>query len=58
MRLGDSGLAHASSAMPLAYENIFAPLASRPSTPESIDVLARRAREFLETVILGSQLPN
>lgn len=41
--------------MPLAYENIFAPLVSRPSTPEGIDALARRAREFLETVISGLQ---
>lgn len=41
--------------MPLAYENIFAPLVPRPATPEAIDALARRAREFLETVISGLQ---
>ena len=41
--------------MPLAYENIFAPLLPPPKTPEEIDVLARRAREFLETVISGLQ---
>ncbi len=41
--------------MPLAYENIFAPLVPRPTTPEEIDALARRAREFLETVISGLQ---
>jgi len=41
--------------MPLAYENIFAPLVPRPTTPEEIDTLARRAREFLETVISGLQ---
>jgi sugar phosphate isomerase/epimerase len=41
--------------MPLAYENIFAPLAPRPSKPEEIDSLARRAREFLEVVIAGLQ---
>lgn len=41
--------------MPLAYENIFAPLVPRPNTPEQIDALARRAREYLETVIAGLQ---
>jgi sugar phosphate isomerase/epimerase len=41
--------------MPLAYENIFAPLVPRPRTPEGVDVLARRAREYLETVIAGLQ---
>lgn len=41
--------------MPLAYENIFAPLLPRPSKPEEIDALARRAREFLQTVIAGLQ---
>jgi len=42
-------------AMPLAYENIFAPLVPRPDKPEDIDLLARRAREYLETVIAGLQ---
>jgi len=41
--------------MPLACENIFEPLLPRPSTPEGVDSLARRAREFLETVIRGLQ---
>jgi sugar phosphate isomerase/epimerase len=41
--------------MPLAYENIFAPVVPRPTTPEGVDALARRAREFLETVIAGLQ---
>ncbi|HET6423020.1 MAG TPA: TIM barrel protein [Planctomycetaceae bacterium] len=41
--------------MPLAYENLFAPLVPRPTTPEAIGVLARRAREYLETVIAGVQ---
>lgn len=39
--------------MPLAYENIFAPLVPRPTKPEAIDALARRARKYLETVIAG-----
>ena len=39
--------------MPLCCENISAPLVPRPSTPEGVDALARRAREFLETVIQG-----
>ena len=43
--------------MPLAYENIFAPLVPRPVTPEGIDVLARRAREYMEVVIAGLQQP-
>lgn len=41
--------------MPLAYENIFAPSVPRPATPEAIDALARRAREYCETVIAGLQ---
>lgn len=38
--------------MPLCCENISAPKL-RPTRPEEIDGLARRAREFLETVIQG-----
>jgi sugar phosphate isomerase/epimerase len=41
--------------MPLCCENISAPLVPRPTTPEGVDALARRAREFLETVIQGLQ---
>lgn len=41
--------------MPLCCENIFAPLLPRPKTPEGIDALARRAREFLEMVTQGLQ---
>jgi sugar phosphate isomerase/epimerase len=41
--------------MPLACENIFAPLVPRPDKPEGVDALARRAREFLEVVIAGLQ---
>lgn len=41
--------------IPLAYENIFAPLVDRPGSAEAIDALARRAREYLETVIEGLQ---
>ena len=39
--------------MPLCCENIFAPLVARPTEPEGVDALARRAREFLEVVIRG-----
>ena len=39
--------------MPLCCENIFAPLVPRPTKPEGVDFLARRAREYLETVIRG-----
>lgn len=41
--------------MPLCCENIFAPLLPRPSDPNGVDALARRAREFLEVVIQGLQ---
>lgn len=39
--------------MPLCFENIFAPLTPRPTTAAGIDALARRGREFIETVIAG-----
>src|SRR6185312_10884398 len=42
-------------ATPLACENIFAPLLPRPTKPEGVDVLAKRAREFLEVVTAGLQ---
>lgn len=41
--------------MPLACENISAPLLPRPEKPEDVDALAKRAREFLEVVIAGLQ---
>jgi len=41
--------------MPLVCENIFEPLVARPAQPEGVDALARRAREFLETVVRGLQ---
>jgi sugar phosphate isomerase/epimerase len=41
--------------MPLCCENIFAPVVPRPTKPEGVDALARRAREFLEIVIQGLQ---
>jgi hypothetical protein len=43
--------------MPLACENIFAPLVPRPDRPEGVDALARRAREFLEVVTAGLLQP-
>jgi sugar phosphate isomerase/epimerase len=42
-------------AMPLCCENIFAPALPRPSQPEGVDAMARRAREFLELVTRGVQ---
>lgn len=39
--------------MPLACENIFAPLVPRPKDPEGVDAMARRSREFLQIVIQG-----
>lgn len=44
--------------MPLAYENISAPLLPRPENADEIDKLARRAKEFCETVIAGLQQPS
>ena len=41
--------------MPLAFENIFEPLVPRPSTAEGVDALARRARQYVESVIQGIQ---
>lgn len=41
--------------MPLAFENIFEPLVPRPSKPEGIDTMARRSREYIESVIAGLQ---
>jgi sugar phosphate isomerase/epimerase len=41
--------------MPLVCENIFEPLVPRPKDPDGVDALARRAREYLETVVRGIQ---
>jgi sugar phosphate isomerase/epimerase len=48
-------VAFAGRPMPLCCENIFAPRVPRPTQPEGVDALARRAREFLELVVLGVQ---
>ena len=45
-------------AMPLACENIFAPLLPRPTAPEQVDALARRARQYLEVVVGGLQVSD
>ncbi|MCY2964216.1 MAG: TIM barrel protein [Planctomycetota bacterium] len=42
--------------LPLCCENIFAPLVPRPKTPDGVDEMAKRAREFLEVVISGIQV--
>ena len=39
--------------IPLTFENIFEPLVRRPDAPEGIDPLARRAREYVDTVLRG-----
>lgn len=44
--------------MPLCCENIFAPRVPRPTRPEDVDMLARRAREFLDLVVRGVQAPG
>lgn len=42
--------------VPLAFENIFEPLVPRPRTPEGIDTLARRSREYIESVLRGLRI--
>ena len=39
--------------IPLTFENIFEPLVPRPTDPAAIDDLARRAREYIDTVLRG-----
>ena len=46
---------HTGLSMPLVCENIFEPLVRRPTTPEGVDALARRAREYVDSVIRGLQ---
>jgi sugar phosphate isomerase/epimerase len=41
--------------MPLAFENIFEPLVRRPTNADRVDALARRSREYIESVIAGLQ---
>lgn len=41
--------------MPLCCENIFEPLVPRPTTAEGVDAVARRVREFMQSVITGLQ---
>jgi sugar phosphate isomerase/epimerase len=43
--------------MPLCCENIFAPSVPRPTKPDGVDALARRAKEYLELVIQAIQRP-
>jgi sugar phosphate isomerase/epimerase len=42
--------------MPLCCENIFAPRLRRPTDPQAVDALAKRAREFLELVTQAIQV--
>lgn len=46
---------HTGRTVPLACENIFEPLVRRPTTPEGVDALARRARMYVDSVIRGLQ---
>ena len=46
---------HTGLTMPLACENIFEPLVARPAAADGVDALARRAREYVETVLRGLQ---
>jgi sugar phosphate isomerase/epimerase len=41
--------------IPLAFENIFEPLLPRPASADRVDALARRSREYIESVIAGLQ---
>jgi sugar phosphate isomerase/epimerase len=49
---------HTGLTMPLACENIFEPLLPRPKDPAGVDSLARRSREYLESLIGGLQSYN
>ena len=42
--------------IPLTFENIFEPLVPRPTSAEAVDALARRAREYISTVMRGLQI--
>jgi len=46
-------VAHSGRKIPLCCENIFTPIVPRPTKPDGVDALARRAREFLESVVAG-----
>lgn len=48
-----STVAYTGLDMPLAFENIFEPLVPRPETADGVDDLARRAREYVESVVRG-----
>ena len=50
-----SPVAFTGMTIPLCCENIFAPIIPRPTTPEGVDSLALRARQFLEVVTQGLQ---
>ena len=39
--------------IPLCCENISEPFVPRPTTPEAVDTLARRAKDFLDAVVRG-----
>ncbi len=39
--------------IPLCFENIFKPVVPRPTKPEGVDWLARRARDYIQTVAEG-----
>lgn len=42
--------------LPLVFENIFEPLVPRPTTAAGVDQLARRSREYMETVLRGLEI--
>jgi sugar phosphate isomerase/epimerase len=46
-------VAHTGRKMPMVCETIFEPYTPHPDTPEKMDAVARRAREYLEIVVAG-----
>lgn len=42
--------------IPLVFENIFEPLVPRPTVAAEVDQLARRSREYMETVLRGLEI--
>jgi sugar phosphate isomerase/epimerase len=50
-------VSHTGREIALCCETLSAPLVAKPTKPEEVDALARRAREYLELVIAGLHAP-
>src|SRR5262249_51829251 len=52
------GVANNGGRIPLCCENLSEPFVARQDSAEAVDTLARRAREFLDTVVRGVTAPT